>query len=133
MVKSKNNKKESISGFVDCTTCTYYEYLGYHNGEKETICRLDRYKEHNAGKSNGGWTKCDFYYEKKNNENGGIEMEGDICIHCRHYKKKRLHGRIVSERCANRHMGNNVHFRKCSGFSRSIKSRLGLVTQVNEE
>ena len=61
MVKSKNNKKESISGFVDCTTCTYYEYLGYCEGEKVTSCELGRYREHSAGENNSGWTKCDYY------------------------------------------------------------------------
>lgn len=57
-------------------------------------------------------------------------MKDDICIHCRFYRKKALKGRIVSEKCTNKSMSDTVHFKRCSGFSRSLKSILRL---VNEE
>ena len=49
----------------------------------------------------------------------------NICKHCRHYKTKHLKGIIVAEYCKNG--ANSVGFLKCDGFSRSLKSRLGLV------
>ncbi len=57
-------------------------------------------------------------------------MKDDICIHCRFYRKKALKGKIVSERCTNKRFDNAVHFKRCPGFSRSLKSILRL---VNEE
>ena len=56
-------------------------------------------------------------------------MKDDICIHCRFYRKKALKGRIVSERCTNKDYNNAVHFKRCSGFSRSLKSILRLVSE----
>lgn len=56
-------------------------------------------------------------------------MKDDICIHCRFYRKKALKGRIVSERCTNRRLNDAVHFKRCSGFSRSLKSILRLVSE----
>ena len=53
----------------------------------------------------------------------------NICPHCKHYHSEKLKGLIVNEKC-------KVYFispvcfpecQKCSGFSRSLKSRLGLV------
>lgn len=56
-------------------------------------------------------------------------MKDDICIHCRFYRKKALKGRIVSEICTNKSMDNAVHFNRCPGFSRSLKSILRLVSE----
>lgn len=51
----------------------------------------------------------------------------DVCIHCRYYKKKCVQGRLVSEKCTNHRMNGSLHFLKCEGFSRSLKSYLRLV------
>ena len=53
-----------------------------------------------------------------------------ICEHCKHYKTKKLNGVIVSEYCKK---GGPVHsYIKCNSWSRSWKSRLGLVEEFHE-
>ena len=49
----------------------------------------------------------------------------DVCNHCRYYKTKHIKGVLVSEYCkkGSRRLG----VLQCDGFSRSLKSRLGLV------
>lgn len=54
-----------------------------------------------------------------------------ICEHCKHYKTKKLNGVIVSEYCK-KSKGSLHYFLKCSGWSRSWKSRLGLITEERE-
>ena len=52
----------------------------------------------------------------------------DICLHCRHLKRKYLYGKLVSEKCTQPVSEINVHWiLRCPYFSRSLKSRLGLV------
>ena len=54
-----------------------------------------------------------------------------ICEHCRHYKTKKLNGKIVSECCKKR--SNRLHdFIECDMWSRSWKSRLGLVKELHQ-
>lgn len=53
-----------------------------------------------------------------------------ICEHCRHYKTKKLHGEIVSEYCTKKKPVN--YYIQCSNWSRSLKSRLGLVKELRE-
>lgn len=51
-----------------------------------------------------------------------------ICNHCRHHKVKYLNGYVVSRKC--KAIGGCVAFNtfsQCQYFSRSLKSRLGLV------
>ena len=58
-------------------------------------------------------------------------MTDGICNHCRHRKTKYLKGTMVSDYC--RKYGNPRCFPKCmecAGFSRSLKSRLGLVKEL---
>lgn len=58
----------------------------------------------------------------------------NICPHCRHRKTKHLNGYVVADYC--KKYGNPRCFPeccRCGGFSRSLKSRLGLVTEVVEE
>ena len=55
-------------------------------------------------------------------------MTNGICNHCRHRKIKYLKGTIVADYC--KKYGNPRGFPeglKCRGFSRSLKSRLGLI------
>ena len=57
-----------------------------------------------------------------------IHDDLDICLHCKHLKRKYLFGKLVSEQCTQTISGVNVHnILKCPYFSRSWKSRLGLV------
>ena len=50
----------------------------------------------------------------------------DICLHCRHLKRKYMNDKLVSDYCNKG--SSNVHcIIKCNSFSRSWKSRLGLV------
>ena len=58
---TKKEDEAGISVFVNCETCNYFTYLGYCEGELITRCWLGLKEEHNAGKTNGGWTKCDYY------------------------------------------------------------------------
>ncbi len=54
--------------------------------------------------------------------------DNGICKHCGHRKIKKLHGVIVSDYC--KKYGNPRCFPEClncRGFSRSLKSRLGLI------
>ena len=53
-----------------------------------------------------------------------------ICEHCKHYKTKKLNGVIVSEYC--KKSKTLHHFIKCKDWSRSLKSRLGLVEELRE-
>lgn len=59
-----------------------------------------------------------------------------ICEHCRYYKTKKLNGVIVVEYCKKYSSSNftfGLHsFIKCNGWSRSLKSRLGLVKELKE-
>ena len=56
------------------------------------------------------------------------EKSMSICEHCKHYKTKTLNGVIVSEYC--KKGSGNIHWvLKCPYWSRSLKSRLGLVTE----
>ena len=50
----------------------------------------------------------------------------DICLHCKHLKRNYLNGRLVSDYC-NKGALNVHHILRCREFSRSWKSRLGLV------
>ena len=50
----------------------------------------------------------------------------DICLHCKHLKRNYLNGRLVSDYC-NKGALNVHHILRCGEFSRSWKSRLGLV------
>ena len=60
-------------------------------------------------------------------------MTDGICKHCRHYKTKSFKGMLIAEYC--RKYGNPRCFPsclRCEGFSRSLKSRLGLVKEDSE-
>lgn len=54
-----------------------------------------------------------------------------ICNHCRYHKVKYLNGVKVSERCA-KILNPNFDCLECYLFSRSLKSRLGLVKELQE-
>lgn len=53
-------------------------------------------------------------------------MSDDICLHCKHLKRKYLNGKLVSDYC-NKGALNVHHLLRCREFSRNWKSRLGLV------
>ena len=54
----------------------------------------------------------------------------DICLHCKHYKKEYFKGRLIADCC---NIGSrNVHQTlQCRFFSRTLKSKLGLVKWMN--
>ena len=55
----------------------------------------------------------------------------DICLHCKHHKTKSINGIIVADYCKKRN-ANHHWLIKCSDFSRSLKSRLGLIKVVEK-
>lgn len=55
-----------------------------------------------------------------------------ICNHCRHHKVKYLNGVKVSERCA-KILNPNFDCLECYLFSRSLKSRLRLVKELEDD
>lgn len=60
-------------------------------------------------------------------------MTDGICNHCRYRKIKYFRGYIIADYC--KRYGNPRCFPKCErcgGFSRSLKSRLGLVKGLEE-
>ena len=59
-----------------------------------------------------------------------LDDDLDICLHCKHLKRKYLFGKLVSDYCEKPISGVDVHsILRCPYFKRSWKSRLGLVKE----
>ena len=54
-----------------------------------------------------------------------------ICEHCRHYKIKKMNGKIISEYCTKEKPTH--YYVQCNTWNRTLKSRLGLVKEEFED